>query len=141
MSNEPSECPGVVSVWVGTFPSLEAAEAYFGIPDEIGVYLPPEGFAADLGLASRRTDTAWPVSAGIEEVARLALSWPAYRPRPQPAQAAELRHHLDELASAITEARPPGTTVPVLPGQPLTAAATAALTSAVLDAHRTPPFT
>jgi uncharacterized membrane protein YccC len=95
--------------------------------------------AADLGLASRRTDTAWPVSAGVEELARLALSWPAYRPRPQPAQAAELRHHLEELASAITEARPPGTTIPVLPGQPLTAAATAALTSAVLDAHRTPP--
>jgi uncharacterized membrane protein YccC len=95
--------------------------------------------AADLGLASRRTDTAWPVSAGVEELARLALSWPAYRPRPQPGQAAELRHHLDELASAITEARPPGTTIPVLPGQPLTAAATAALTSAVLDAHRTPP--
>jgi uncharacterized membrane protein YccC len=94
--------------------------------------------AADTGLTSRSTDTAWPVSAGIEELARLALSWPAYRPRPEPAQAAELRHHLDELASAITEARPPGTTIPVLPGQPLTAAATAALTSAVLDAHRIP---
>jgi uncharacterized membrane protein YccC len=93
--------------------------------------------AADTGLASRSTDAAWPVSAGIEELARLALSWPAYRPRPQPAQAAELRHHLEELASAITEARPPGTTIPVLPGQPLTAAATAALTLAVLDAQRT----
>jgi uncharacterized membrane protein YccC len=94
--------------------------------------------AADTGLASRSTDAAWPVSAGIEELARLALSWPAYRPRPEPAQAAELRHHLEELASAITEARPPGTTIPALPGQPLTAAATAALTSAVLDAQRTP---
>jgi uncharacterized membrane protein YccC len=94
--------------------------------------------AADTGLASRSADAAWPVSAGIEELARLALSWPAYRPRPEPAQAAELRHHLEELASAITEARPPGTTIPALPGQPLTAAATAALTSAVLDAQRTP---
>jgi uncharacterized membrane protein YccC len=94
--------------------------------------------AADTGLASRSTDSAWPVSAGIEELARLALSWPAYRPRPEPVQAAALRHHLEELASAITEARPPGTTVPALPGQPLTAAATAALTSAVLDAQRTP---
>jgi uncharacterized membrane protein YccC len=94
--------------------------------------------AADTGLASRSTDSAWPVSAGIEELARLALSWPAYRPRPEPAQAAALRHHLEELASAITEARPPGTTVPALPGQPLTAAATAALTSAVLDAQRIP---
>jgi len=92
--------------------------------------------AADTGLSSRSTDTAWPVSAGIEELARLALSWPAYRPRPQPAQAAQLRHHLEELASAITEARPPGTTIPALPGQPLTAAATAALTSAVMDAER-----
>jgi uncharacterized membrane protein YccC len=94
--------------------------------------------AADTGLTSRSTDAAWPVSAGVEELARLALSWPAYRPRPEPAQAAELRHHLDELASAITEARPPATTIPALPGQPLTAAATAALTSAVLDAQRTP---
>jgi immunity protein 22 of polymorphic toxin system len=42
--------PGFVSVWVGAFPSVEAAEAYFGIPDEIGVYLPPEAFAKDLGL-------------------------------------------------------------------------------------------
>jgi uncharacterized membrane protein YccC len=96
--------------------------------------------AADTGLASRSTDTAWPVSAGIEELARLALSWPSYRPRPEPAQAAELGHHLDELASAITEARPPGTAIPALPGQPLTAAATAALTSSVLDAQRTTPF-
>jgi uncharacterized membrane protein YccC len=96
--------------------------------------------AADTGLASRSTDAAWPVSAGIEELARLALSWPAYRPRPEPVQAAELRHHLEELASAITEARPPGTTTPALPGQPLTAAATAALTSAVMDAQRTPAF-
>jgi uncharacterized membrane protein YccC len=94
--------------------------------------------AADTGLASRSTDAAWPVSAGIEELARLTLSWPAYRPRPEPVQAAELRHHLEELASAITEARPPGTTIPALPGQPLTAAATAALTSAVMDAQRTP---
>ena len=94
--------------------------------------------AADAGLASQSTDTAWPVSAGIEELARLALSWPAYRPRPEPAQAAGLQHHLEELASAITEARPPGTTIPALPGQPLTAAATAALTSAVIDAQRTP---
>jgi hypothetical protein len=60
------------------------------------------------------------------------------RPRPEPAQAAGLRHHLEELASAITEARPPGTTIPALPGQPLTAAATAALTSAVTDAQRIP---
>jgi len=67
--------------------------------------------AADAGLVSRSTDTAWPVSAGIEELARLALSWPAYRPRPEPTQAAGLQHHLDELASAITEARPPGTTM------------------------------
>jgi hypothetical protein len=29
---------------------VEAAEAYFGIPDEIGVYLPPEAFARDLAI-------------------------------------------------------------------------------------------
>jgi hypothetical protein len=43
---------GVVSVWAGSFPTLEAAESYFGIPDEIGVLLPPEGFATDLGVES-----------------------------------------------------------------------------------------
>lgn len=48
-----SECPGIVSLWVGAFPSVEAAEAYFGIPDEIGVYLPPEAFARDLGVDQR----------------------------------------------------------------------------------------
>jgi hypothetical protein len=42
--------PGFVSVWIGVFPSVEAAESYFGIPDEIGVYLAPEAFAKDLGL-------------------------------------------------------------------------------------------
>lgn len=41
---------GFVSLWIGEFASVEAAEAYFGIPDEIGVYLPPEAFAKDLGL-------------------------------------------------------------------------------------------
>jgi hypothetical protein len=52
MSSQGKECrrSGFVSVWVGTFPSVEAAEAYFGIPDEIGVYLPPEVFIRDLGL-------------------------------------------------------------------------------------------
>jgi hypothetical protein len=29
---------------------LEAAEAYFGIPDEVGVFLAPEAFARDLGV-------------------------------------------------------------------------------------------
>jgi hypothetical protein len=52
MSSQREDCrrQGCVSVWIGTFPSLDAAEAYFGIPDEIGVYLPPESFARDLGL-------------------------------------------------------------------------------------------
>ena len=52
MDVQPVECQrtGFVSVWIGTFPSVEAAEAYFGIPDEIGVFLPPEAFAGDLGV-------------------------------------------------------------------------------------------
>lgn len=55
MHTETMDCekPGVVSLWIGTFPTVEAAEAYFGIPDEIGVYLPPEAFARDLGLDQR----------------------------------------------------------------------------------------
>jgi uncharacterized repeat protein (TIGR04138 family) len=42
--------PGFVSLWAATFPSIEEAEAYFGIPDEIGVSLPPDAFVADLGV-------------------------------------------------------------------------------------------
>src|SRR5215218_4782978 len=48
---------GFVSLWVGTFASVEAAEAYFGIPDEIGVYLPPEAFATDFGLGDFPPET------------------------------------------------------------------------------------
>src|SRR3954447_18287278 len=48
---------GFVSLWVGTFPSVEAAESYFGIPDEIGVYLPPETFATDFGLGDFPPET------------------------------------------------------------------------------------
>lgn len=52
MSVQSADCrrKGFVSLWVGAFPSVEVAEAYFGIPDEIGVYLPFERFARDLGL-------------------------------------------------------------------------------------------
>jgi uncharacterized repeat protein (TIGR04138 family) len=48
---------GFVSLWVGTFRSVEEAEAYFGIPDEIGVYLPAEAFAEDMGLSEFRPQT------------------------------------------------------------------------------------
>jgi len=48
---------GFVSVWIGAFPAIEAAEAYFGIPDEIGAYLPPEAFARDFGLGDLPPDT------------------------------------------------------------------------------------
>jgi len=41
---------GFISLWTGTFASVAAAEVYFGIPDEVGVYLPPEAFAADFAL-------------------------------------------------------------------------------------------
>jgi hypothetical protein len=41
---------GIVSIWAGNFPSVAEAEVYFGIPDETGVYLPAEAFAADFGL-------------------------------------------------------------------------------------------
>ena len=52
MDGQPVDCrrTGFVSIWVGTFPSVEAAEVYFGIPDEIGVFLPPEAFAKDLSV-------------------------------------------------------------------------------------------
>jgi hypothetical protein len=58
MSSQGPDCQrsGFVSVWVGTFPSVEAAETYFGIPDEVGVYLPPEVFLKDLGLEELRAE-------------------------------------------------------------------------------------
>jgi Immunity protein 22 len=46
------ERTGFVSLWVGTFASIEEAEAYFGIPDEIGVYLPADAFARDFSLGN-----------------------------------------------------------------------------------------
>jgi uncharacterized repeat protein (TIGR04138 family) len=46
------ERAGFVSLWVGRFASVEEAEAYFGIPDEIGVCLPAEAFARDFGLGN-----------------------------------------------------------------------------------------
>ena len=48
---------GYVSVWIGTFESVEDAEAYFGIPDEIGVYLPAQAFADDFSLGNFPPDT------------------------------------------------------------------------------------
>jgi hypothetical protein len=50
MSGERGNCrrKGFVSLWIGAF--LEDAGAYFGIPDEIGVCLPSERFAKNLGL-------------------------------------------------------------------------------------------
>jgi uncharacterized repeat protein (TIGR04138 family) len=44
------ERAGFVSLWAGTFPSVEAAEAYFGCPDETGVSLPADAFVADFAL-------------------------------------------------------------------------------------------
>lgn len=41
---------GFVSLWIGKFRSLESVEEYFGIPDEIGVCLPPVGLINDLGV-------------------------------------------------------------------------------------------
>jgi hypothetical protein len=51
MSSNDDRCrrEGFVSIWIGNFPTREAAEEYFGIPDEIGVCLPPVGFVNDLG--------------------------------------------------------------------------------------------
>jgi uncharacterized repeat protein (TIGR04138 family) len=50
--SRPPKCKrdGFVSLWTGNFASVADAEAYFGIPDEIGVSLPAEAFAADFAL-------------------------------------------------------------------------------------------
>jgi hypothetical protein len=44
------ERAGFVSLWAGTFDSVEDAELYFGCPEEVEVFLPPEAFAADFAL-------------------------------------------------------------------------------------------
>lgn len=48
---------GLVSLWAGTFSSVEEAEEYFGIPDEIGVSLPPDKFATEFGLGNISLET------------------------------------------------------------------------------------
>jgi uncharacterized repeat protein (TIGR04138 family) len=62
---------GFVSLWVGEFPTRREAEVYFGIPDEIGVYLPAEGFIADTGVADFPPET---LEANFEQLARRRLS-------------------------------------------------------------------
>jgi len=62
---------GFVSLWAGSFASVEEAEAYFGIPDEIGVYLPPEAFAADWGLGNFPSET---LEVNFEQVAPRPLA-------------------------------------------------------------------
>lgn len=62
---------GFVSLWVGTFPSVDDAEAYFGMPDEIGVYLPPEAFARDFGLGNFPPET---LEVNFEQVAPRPLA-------------------------------------------------------------------
>jgi uncharacterized repeat protein (TIGR04138 family) len=46
-----------VSLWVGSFPSLEDAEGYFGISDEVGVCLPADPFASDFCLGEFPPET------------------------------------------------------------------------------------
>ncbi len=62
---------GFVSLWAGTFASVEAAELYFGIPDETGVYLPPEAFATDFALGDFPPET---LEVNFEQVAPRPLS-------------------------------------------------------------------
>jgi hypothetical protein len=44
-------------VWIGTFPSVEAAELYFGIPDEIGAQR--AAFPSTCARRSDDTEAAW----------------------------------------------------------------------------------
>jgi uncharacterized repeat protein (TIGR04138 family) len=62
---------GIVSLWVGTFASVEDSEVYFGIPDEIGVYLPPEAFMADFGLGDFQPDN---LEVNFEQVSPRSLA-------------------------------------------------------------------
>ena len=90
---------------------------------------------ADALADAGRADAGWPVSAAVEELAFLALSLPAQRPAPPPAVAGAFLDHLDELGAAVTGPARPPTGTPVLPDHPRTAAAAAALTSAVAGAR------
>jgi uncharacterized repeat protein (TIGR04138 family) len=69
-SNAEFKRAGFVSIWVGTFASVEDAEAYFGIPDEIGVPMPAEAFAGDFGLGDFPPET---LEVNFEQVAKRPL--------------------------------------------------------------------
>src|SRR5947209_272142 len=62
---------GFVSIWVGHFASIEEAEAYFGIPEKIGLYLPAEAFTADFGLGDFPPET---LEANFEQLAPRPLA-------------------------------------------------------------------
>src|SRR5215204_2246461 len=62
---------GFVSLWVGGFSSIEGAEAYFGIPDETDVLLPPEAFARDFGLGDFPPET---LEVNFEQLAERPLA-------------------------------------------------------------------
>jgi uncharacterized repeat protein (TIGR04138 family) len=62
---------GFVSIWAATFGSIEAAEVYLGIPDEVGVYLPPDAFTAELGLSDVPADL---LEVNFEQVAPRSLT-------------------------------------------------------------------
>jgi immunity protein 22 of polymorphic toxin system len=97
MSGQGMECRrnGLVSVWVGTFLSVEAAEAYFGIPDEIGVYLPPEGFARDLGFDDLPAES-------------LEVNFEQVSPRTLPELLKDATFSASFIARAVEEARRQG---------------------------------
>jgi hypothetical protein len=63
--------PGFVSLWIGAFASVEGAEAYFGIPDETEVLLPPEAFARDFGLGDFPPET---LEVNFEQLAHRPLA-------------------------------------------------------------------
>ena len=81
-------------------------------------------------------DERWPVSAAVEELAVLALSFPPHRRPPDPQHARDFLDHLDVLRTAIAVGVPPPLACPEVAGYPRTSAAAAALTDAATAAAR-----
>lgn len=96
-ADNPCARPGHVSVWVGEFGSVEAAEAYFGIPEEVNVYLPAEAFEADFDLGDYLPES-------------LAVNFEQVTPRPLRQLLQDATYAASFLDAAVTAAAALGIT-------------------------------
>jgi hypothetical protein len=78
-------------------------------------------------------DARWPITADVEQLAFLALSLPAFRPRPDARSVRRYLEYLDRLTAATAGGPVPAGEPPALATHPRTSAVTASLAGAIRD--------